>query len=296
MAIKGLHIAALRLTVFACLVLAVSARGPGGGGGYSGDNTGGGGYPGAPGGEGSGEEGGAGAAYGPPGAGGQNGGGGGGAGGVNRGGNQGMPFDIVAAMQIRYIHGILATVAMVGFFPVGSIILRVLPGPLGVFLHGVFQVLALCVYISAVGLGIYLVKTVRIPGLGSLLTQPAKNFHPIIGLTLFVLFLIQPIIGFLHHRRFKKIQRRQIWSYLHLFNGRIGITLGIVNGGLGLNIAGATAERKKVYTIVAAVMWTLWMVTAVVAEVRRIRKGRAKSPEEIEMTKAGTTERRVSED
>ena len=47
------------------------------------------------------------------------------------------------------------------------------------------------------------------------------------------------------------MQRRQIWSWLHLLTGRLAIPLGIVNGGLGLKLAGASTGLKTAYAIVA---------------------------------------------
>ncbi|KAK4465883.1 hypothetical protein QBC42DRAFT_333156 [Cladorrhinum samala] len=231
-----------------------------------------------------------------------NGGNGGGASGFDsgfnrgNGGGGGPGFDVQAASHYRTIHGILAAVSMVILFPVGSVLLRVLPGKLGVWVHALFQVLAACVYVAGVGLGIYLVTVVRIPGRsGSLLTDPSINYHPIIGLVLLGLFLIQPVIGLIHHARFKKLQRRQVWSYLHLLNGRAGITVGIVNGGLGLNLAGASAHKKKVYVIVASVIWVLWMVVAIVAELIKFRQKRTRAAEEAKMVKAASVGRRGSD-
>jgi low temperature requirement protein LtrA len=91
---------------------------------------------------------------------------------------------------------------------------------------------------------------------------------------LLVLLVIQPVVGFIHHRVFKKVQKRQVWSYLHLTIGRVGITLGIINGGLGLYISNASAYYKRVYAIVAAVIGALWMVVSVWAEIRRLKKSR----------------------
>jgi len=64
--------------------------------------------------------------------------------------------------------------------------------------------------------------------------------HPIIGIVLFVLLFFQPLLGFLHHFMFKKHGRRMVWSYGHIWLGRIIITLGIINGGLGLQLAKRT--------------------------------------------------------
>ncbi|KAK3379139.1 hypothetical protein B0T24DRAFT_522608, partial [Lasiosphaeria ovina] len=200
------------------------------------------------------------------------------------GGFRGGPgFDISAAIHYRTIHGILAALAMVVLFPVGSVAMRLLPGRLALWAHGLFQLAAMCIFIAGVGLGIYLVRMVRIPGTDgnlvsvsffSLLTNDSTKYHPIVGLVTLATLLPQPILGWLHHRRFKQVQRRQFWSYLHIFNGRIGVTVGIINGGLGLQLAGASADRKRTYIIVAAVMWTLWMLVAIVAEMRRLRSGR----------------------
>jgi hypothetical protein len=65
----------------------------------------------------------------------------------------------------------------------------------------------------------------------------------------------QPVLGLIHHERFRRLQRRQIWSYLHLFNGRIPITLGIVNGALGLWIARESDRLKVAYLATAGAMW-----------------------------------------
>lgn len=89
-----------------------------------------------------------------------------------------------------------------------------------------------------------------------------------------VLLVIQPVLGYIHHKKYKRLLRRQVWSYLHIFNGRIALTVGIINGGLGLNLANASEYRKGVYIIVAAVMWSLWMVVAIISEIIRARRTR----------------------
>lgn len=112
------------------------------------------------------------------------------------------------------------------------------------------------------------------------------------------MLILQPVFGYIHHKRYKKLLRRQFWSYLHIFNGRIAITVGIINGGLGLNLANASAYRQRVYIIVAAVMWGLWMVVAIVSEIvraRRTRKSRTERPSRFAKP-AGTPDARRSEE
>lgn len=164
---------------------------------------------------------------------------------------------------------------MVILFPVGSMLMRVIPGRFAIWIHAVFQMMALAIYVAGAGLGIYLVTYVTLPfNMGTLLTNSSTNYHPIIGIVTLVVLLPQPVLGLLHHSRFKRVRRRQGWSYAHLFNGRVGVTIGIINGGLGLHLANATAYRKRVYIIVAAIIWSLWMLIALWSEVMRMRRGR----------------------
>ncbi|KAK4221538.1 hypothetical protein QBC38DRAFT_491855 [Podospora fimiseda] len=191
----------------------------------------------------------------------------------------GASFDVNEAMRVRAIHGILAAVAMAVLFPGGSILMRIIPGRFAIWAHGLAQIAALSIFIAGVALGLQLVRIVRIPnGNGDMWSDPSVNYHPIIGIVVFVCLLIQPILGFIHHAKFKELQRRQIWSYLHLFNGRIFITLGIANGGLGLWMAGASKKTKTAYVAVAAVMWALWMLSAVWGEWRRWKVNRIGYP------------------
>jgi hypothetical protein len=54
--------------------------------------------------------------------------------------------------------------------------------------------------------------------------------------------------------------------------GRILITLGIINGGLGLRLAdNATRGECIAYGVIAGIIWLLWVVLAVFGERRRAR-------------------------
>lgn len=167
-------------------------------------------------------------------------------------------------------HGVLASLAFVILFPVGSILIR-----LGSFrgawlIHGLFQMFAYLVYTAAVGLGIWLAQ--QAPAQVGLL----KQYHPIIGFVLFVSLFFQPILGYIHHLRYIKFQRRTLWSYGHLWLGRIAITVGMINGGLGLLLTynapmGFAPSKGQViaYSTVAALMWLLYVTAVVVGERRR---------------------------
>ena len=180
------------------------------------------------------------------------------------------------AIHYRTIHGILASVAMVVLFPVGSSLMRLVPGRFAIWAHALLQLTAYALYIAGAALGIYLVKTVRIPFAGgNLLTNPRTSYHPILGLVVLATLFFQPLLGYVHHKRFKQLGRRTIWSHLHLWNGRIGITAGIINGGLGLHLARASRRGKTAYIVVAVILWSLWMLAAIISEARRARRAPA---------------------
>ncbi|KUI55723.1 hypothetical protein VP1G_03023 [Cytospora mali] len=156
----------------------------------------------------------------------------------------GVGYD--GAVRARTAHGILACVAFVILFPLGGILLRAIPGRWSFHAHWVVQMLAWVLYVAAFALGVELVREVRFPGdTGDFISNPHTNYHPIIGIIVFILLLIQPLLGIIHHQNFKRLQRRTLSSHLHLWDGRIAIVLGLVNGGLGLQLAGAADTRNK---------------------------------------------------
>jgi uncharacterized MnhB-related membrane protein len=91
------------------------------------------------------------------------------------------------------------------------------------------------------------------------------------------LLVFQPVIGMLHHTLFKRYNRRVFWSYCHVWLGRIIITLGIINGGLGLLFAMQypllPPSRGAIigYSVGAGVMWLFYLFSIIIGEGRRRR-------------------------
>jgi len=165
-------------------------------------------------------------------------------------------------------HGILACLAFAIFFPFGAISIRLMSFPGLVWFHAAFQAFAYLTYIAAFGLGVYLATQLRL----------MNAYHPIIGILLFVLIFFQPILGMLHHSNFKKFQERTMWSYGHIWLGRIIITLGIINGGLGFLLAANTAYGPIAYGIIAAIVWLIYVTSIFIGEKRRNRNARSGPP------------------
>ncbi|KAF2995751.1 hypothetical protein E8E14_003201 [Neopestalotiopsis sp. 37M] len=190
--------------------------------------------------------------------------------GFGSGFGSGIGIDYAAATRYRTAHGALAALAFVGLFPIGAIVMRLVPGRLTWLVHGIFQLVAYAVFISAAALGIYLVRMVRIPPDGrSLLSIPMANAHPIIGIIILAVLFFQPALGWFHHLRFKRLGCRTASSYAHIWVGRIAVTLGIINGGLGLQLARADRSAVIAYSVIAAIVWLTWVAAAIIGERRR---------------------------
>ncbi|KAH8887858.1 hypothetical protein GQ53DRAFT_872618 [Thozetella sp. PMI_491] len=189
----------------------------------------------------------------------------------------GPGLDMSTAINYRTAHGILAAVAISVLFPFGSILMRVIPGRAAVYVHAVFQTLTLCIFIAGAALGIHLVRNVNIAPNGevsSMMSHPMMKIHPTLGIVSLATLLPQPLLGYLHHRKFKQTQARSFWTYMHLINGRIAVTVSVADGYFGLKLAQAPEAARKAYIAVAAIFWGSWAVIAIYSELRRMKENR----------------------
>jgi sulfite exporter TauE/SafE len=106
-----------------------------------------------------------------------------------------------------------------------------------------------------------------------------NNYHPIMGILIFIMILIQPLTGSLHHRSYRRHQKRRSVSHIHIWIGRIAITLGIINGGLGMYVAGnATGIQLMAYALLATLVWVAWLAAACFGEWRKYRRDVPRKP------------------
>lgn len=160
---------------------------------------------------------------------------------------------------ILLAHGALASLAFVGLFPVGGIVIRVANFTGLIWVHAALQILGVVTYIAAFGLGVYMATQMKM----------LSAAHPIIGIVLLVIVVVQPMAGWLHHRLFKKYSHRTLWSYVHLWNGRAAIVLGMVNGGLGFALASVSRGTVIAYSVVTGMVGVVYIAAIVMGEVRR---------------------------
>ena len=97
-----------------------------------------------------------------------------------------------------------------------------------------------------------------------------STYHAIIGLALFAVVFLQAIGGILHHLLYRKYARRTIVSYVHIWLGRALITLGMINGGLGLLLAGNASKGDIIaYSVIAGVIWIVYGAVAALYSVKK---------------------------
>ncbi|KAM3075801.1 hypothetical protein ACMFMG_007928 [Clarireedia jacksonii] len=141
-------------------------------------------------------------------------------------------------------HGTIMSITMIILFPLGA--LSMMFGKFWV--HVFIQGFGLALLIVGFALGVRLAEIQNL-----LFTTPAKT-HTIFGLVIFILFLLQFLLGLYHHHKYKQQQRRGWAGVMHIWYGRTIIVLGIVNGGVGLQLAGNSTAGKVVYGVVAGVV------------------------------------------
>ena len=73
------------------------------------------------------------------------------------------------------------------------------------------------------------------------------------------LFCIQPILGVVHHLQYRRLRRRGAFGHVHIWYGRSIMILGIVNGGLGLQLTGGSTVYIVIYSVLASVSTLLYV-------------------------------------
>jgi hypothetical protein len=162
----------------------------------------------------------------------------------------------------RTAHAVLMIIAFVIMFPFFALTLHIFPSSKTASVHGLLQLLTLVVALAGLGLGVSMARDVN------LLT----NHHPIIGLVVVAgLTVFQPIMGLLQHRFYRKTGGKGIFGYVHRWFGRVMIVLGIINAGLGFQLAQGPQGAIIAYSVVAGVVGLFYCAVVIWVQMGRKR-------------------------
>lgn len=89
------------------------------------------------------------------------------------------------------------------------------------------------------------------------------------GTVVVALMGLQPILGGLHHMHYRKHQQRGIVSHVHIWYGRALMLIGIVNGGLGLKLAGSPKAFTVAYSVLAGIFGAAYVGAAIFGAFKR---------------------------
>ncbi|KAI9879012.1 MAG: hypothetical protein M1823_006884 [Watsoniomyces obsoletus] len=161
---------------------------------------------------------------------------------------------------MRVAHAVMASACMLIFFPFGGVILRIVSvdnHPHIVWFHAGVQMFAYTLFLAAAGVGIWMAKNYGVIG----------GYHPIVGMCILVGMSFQPVTEILNHFFYARYPKILYLGYVHLWLGRVLITLGMINGGLGFAFADTipyqpvwSVAPKIVYAIIAGVVWIMYFL------------------------------------
>ncbi|KAM0431313.1 hypothetical protein ACHAPT_005287 [Fusarium lateritium] len=160
------------------------------------------------------------------------------------------------------IHGIIMSIVFLIGFPIGSLLMPLIGKWL---VHAGWQVIVFAGMWIGFGIG-----KIAADNNGQWCNEP----HVQLGLAVCILMILQPVLGWLHHRNYVKYQRRTVVSYGHLWYGRVLMIVGIINGGIGLQLAGASTGLKAAYAVVGIVVFLIYTAGAVRKEMMLYKRNK----------------------
>jgi len=124
-------------------------------------------------------------------------------------------------------------------------------------IHAPIQILGFVMMVGGLALGIKIALDLGF-------FESSVPAHIIIGLLVTCTIIVfQPVMGILQHRYFKKTGGRSIFGHIHRWVGRFAIVLGIINNGLGFQLAEEDIEvPTKSYVrnfTIMGVLVTIWL-------------------------------------
>lgn len=145
----------------------------------------------------------------------------------------------------RNAHACIMSIVFIVLYPLGAISVHLpvseIPFLKNTYLtqkimaiHAPIQIIAFVMMIGGMALGIRIAHDL------DYLNNPV-HAHVVIGLLVVsIIIVFQPVLGVLQHRYFKRTGGKSLFAYLHRWIGRGAIALGMINSGLGFQLAETT--------------------------------------------------------
>jgi hypothetical protein len=131
---------------------------------------------------------------------------------------------------VPVLHGVIMSLAFILIFPSGALLMRLLRRK-GVLFHAGVQMFGLFLVAIGLGTGVYVSRQYN-------RSRSFATGHQALGLFVFAALVLQAGLGLLQHRIFQRTKQKTIFGIMHQFLGPIAIVLALVNGGVGLDLAG----------------------------------------------------------
>lgn len=169
--------------------------------------------------------------------------------------------------------------------PLGVFLIRLLSSKNKIWYHASVQLFAYALALAAFGLGAWMAT---VSG-----AWTASNGHPILGTIIIALLLLQPVLGYVHHRIYIQRKAPTAWGVAHVWYGRLLILLAVINGGLGLQLSDNTVKGEIAYGVVAGVMFLLYLAVLGVAYLRKDKKGERTGEKMVQGEKSRGSDEKV---
>ncbi|PTB63099.1 hypothetical protein BBK36DRAFT_1144160 [Trichoderma citrinoviride] len=181
----------------------------------------------------------------------------------------------------RNAHACIMSIVFIVLYPLGAISVHLpidqIPYLRNTYLqnkimamHVPIQILAFVMMVGGMALGI------RVAQFLGFIHDPVRA-HVVIGLlTVCTIILFQPALGVLQHRHFKRTGGKSKFAYIHRWIGRGAIILGMINTGLGFQLAKKNVIiHNKTYVreyVLLGILVTAWVFFVLYDEFRLRRR------------------------
>ncbi|KAM5387550.1 hypothetical protein ACJA88_001902 [Fusarium oxysporum] len=187
-------------------------------------------------------------------------------------GNGAMPeaeYSSTSDIVLR-AHGVIMSIVFLAGYPLGAVLMTMIGKW---FIHAGWQVIVFVGMWAGFALGYVYARND---------SDWWKQAHTIMGTIVVALIGLQLILGWAHHRYFVNYGKRGLISHAHIWFGRVLMILGIINGGLGLQLAGSPQCYVIPYSAVAGIAAVLYITGIFVGGMRKITRAKQTSPQIVQ--------------